>query len=552
MKRAGWYPAARQLQRWARVAADPTFRHRHRAQRDEYETFAHDYGAMLSERFSSEHNNATVLLVGGGFPAGAKFECGLIKALQAAGATPVVLTTNDPWVVKYYHLAGVRQMLFWEDVAEPLRLREAKRIVDAMTSTDALLAYERERVRVGRFAASSVLRRFRLGSIDFDQPELRQQVTYFLAVAMSAAVSATAILRTCQPSLALFMDRGYTPQGELFDACLARQIPAVTWNSSHKSNALMLKRYTRANRDDHHSSLSDQTWRRITAMRWTPAHRQRLREELLSNYVSGDWYSEVGTQFRTKLLEAPRVRERLGLDPHKKTAVIFSHIFWDATFFWGTDLFQSYEAWFVETVRAACANDRLNWMIKVHPGNIVKNARDGIRSEPSELAALQRQVGPLPSHVTLIPADSDLSTFSLFSVMDYCLTVRGTIGIEAASFGIPVLTAGTGRYDRQGFTIDSVSREEYLQRLAQLHEGAPLSAQQRELAERFAYGIFLLRPLPFTSLTFGYQRDAVATPTTRICVPTPEHWRSAPDLRMFTDWILGSRQEDFLLPEIRG
>ncbi len=84
--------------------------------------------------------------------------------------------------------------------------------------------------------------------------------------------------------------------------------------------------------------------------------------------------------------------------------------------------------------------------------------------------------------------------FSLFGVMDYCLTVRGTAGIEAARLGVPVLTAGPARYSGLGFTIDSASRAEYLARVARIQDTPPLSDEQRELAERFAYGLFVLRP----------------------------------------------------------
>ena len=82
--------------------------------------------------------------------------------------------------------------------------------------------------------------------------------------------------------------------------------------------------------------------------------------------------------------------------------------------------------------------------------------------------------------------------------MDYCLTVRGTIGIEAASFGIRVLTAGTGRYDHRGFTTDSETRETYLARIAAIETLPRLSAAEQELAERFAYGAFMLRPFALT------------------------------------------------------
>jgi hypothetical protein len=280
-------------------------------------------------------------------------------------------------------------------------------------------------------------------------------------------------------------------------------------------------------------------------MPWTEAERARLRQELHESYATGEWYSEAGTQFSTRIVDGAELRRRLGLDPAKRTAVIFPHILWDGTFFWGTDLFRTYEEWVVEAVRAACQNAHVNWIIKVHPANVVKNARDGVAGEPAELLAISRAVGALPPHVRVLPAETDINTYSLFGVMDYCLTVRGTIGIEAASFGIPVLTAGTGRYDHRGFTIDSASREEYLERLRTIHTIPRLSPAQQELAERFAYGTFLLRVLPLSTVTFRYARDAKATLITEVHARSQADWRQAHDLRAFSAWLKGDAA-DFL------
>ena len=43
--------------------------------------------------------------------------------------------------------------------------------------------------------------------------------------------------------------------------------------------------------------------------------------------------------------------KKFNLDPNKKIAVLFSHIFWDGTFFYGEDLFIDYEDWFRETLK---------------------------------------------------------------------------------------------------------------------------------------------------------------------------------------------------------
>ena len=140
-----------------------------------------------------------------------------------------------------------------------------------------------------------------------------------------------------------------------------------------------------------------------------------------------------------------------------------------------------------------------------------------------------------------------MSTLSLYSVMDYCVTVRGTVGIEAASFGIPVLTAGTGRYDRLGFTIDSESKAQYLDRLAHIHKVLALSSEQRELAERFAHGLFIVRPFSLRTVTLEYQRDAKASLRSKVSLPRGQDVRAAADLRALADWIR-SGEEDFLAP----
>jgi hypothetical protein len=137
----------------------------------------------------------------------------------------------------------------------------------------------------------------------------------------------------------------------------------------------------------------------------------------------------------------------------------------------------------------------------------------------------------------------------MFPVMDYCITVRGTVGVEAAMHGIPVLTAGSARYAERGFTIDSTERREYLSRLSRIDDQPRLSAHERELAERFAYGLFVLRPLALTSVTWdpsgvpGVGSTAHRRP--RINPRTAEDWRHAADLGALADWFV-SRDEDFL------
>ena len=321
---------------------------------------------------------------------------------------------------------------------------------------------------------------------------------------MASAAAVERLVRELRPSLVLTEDTAYTPRGEILDMCGQVGIPVIRWYTAHKASALMLKRYTSANRDHDINSLSDASWRLAREMDWSADRSEKLKRELSIGYARKDWYNEDGAQFNKRLLDIDAVRNRLGLDPLRKTAIIFPHVAWDASFGRGEDLFASYDEWLIETVQAACANEELQWVVRIHPGHAGK--RVDSRRMPDEEDTLRMRFGRLPKHVSLIPARSDISTLSLFPVMDYCLTVRGTVGLEAACRGIPVLTGGTGRYDRKGFTIDSATPRQYLERIARLQDISRLSPAQVELAERFAYGLFLLRPLPLSSIAVVYDK----------------------------------------------
>ena len=538
-------PAVRTVHYQLRRAIDRDFREQELLLDQEFRQFASEYGQAFRHPLSAEPGEGKRVLVVSSGSLGQLVEIALVKAFQLAGYHPLVLTDYDRWMGTYYREVGVQELLYWHEFVCPVPASEAVLALETLSSFEDLIKLEYCGARVGKYAASTALRHLRVGRLDVKNQAIRDALLPFLRRAMSYAKAAQEIVKTLRPQLVLSVDLGYSPRGELFDVCLAAGITTITWNAAHKNNTLMLKRYSPANRDVHPASLSTKTWNDLKAGPWTESDRERLRREVVGTYLSGEWYSEVGTQFHTTLQEAAEIRRTLDLDDRKKTAVIFSHIFWDGTFFYGTDLFGSYEEWFVETMKVACANPHLNWVVKIHPANIVKNVRDGVGSEPSELTAIRSLGGTLPSHVRIIQPDSRMSTLSLYSVMDYCVTVRGTVGIEAASLGISVLTAGTGRYDRLGFTIDSDSKAQYLNRLAHIQEIPSLSAEQRGLAERFAHGVFVLRPFSLHTVTLEYQRDAKATLRSRVCLPKGQDVRAATDLGALADWIR-SGEEDFL------
>lgn len=522
---------------------------RERARAAALAAFERDHGLALRAELLPAAIRGRALVVSVG-QQGIEVELALIKALEIAGLETTSLDSVDPWPSRYHRLVPRSHVAGWHDfgVLTPpaAARREACSILGRVRSLDDLLAITLHGARVGRCTAATALRGLRVGSLDLAQALLREQIEPFLARSIAAADVAARVVERVRPQHALFVDRGYTPQGELFDTCLEAGIDTVTWNMAHRSNALMMKRYTRANRDVHPASLSPASWNLLRSIDWTTTHEERVVTELRSTYASGDWFSEVGTQFNAALMEAEALRAQLELDPRKPTAVIFPHILWDGTFFWGTDLFSSYEEWLVETLRVVARDRSANWILKIHPAHAVKNARDRVTSQPAEVLAIRKHLGEMPPNVRLIEPTSRISTYSLYSIADSCFTVRGTVGIEAATFGIPAVTAGTGRYDRHGFTIDPDTKVEYLDTVAGVAALPRLTAEQRELALRYAYGEFVLRPLPLRALSYEFERDSAATAVTRRFPTESSAWRNSDELRAFAAWVSGGTEEDLL------
>lgn len=488
----------------------------------------------------------TVLIMGMGRVRFIAQEAVIRKSFEIAGYRCAVLIPQDRMVVRAYQQLGSDQLIFF-DHYQSVEPQDGLDLIKHCTTLDSITAFTINGVRCGKYAVSTLMRQTRTGAFDLSQPSVREELACALNRSLQCVKTAKTLIDHIRPDALVLVDRGYSPSGELFDTCIERDIPVFTWNAAHKNDTLMLKRYTAANRDVHPSSLSEATWRALCVMPWTREHSAAVRNELERCYSSGEWYAEVGTQFNKKAVDKATLITRLGLDPLRKTAVIFPHIFWDATFFWGKDLFENYEEWFIQTVQAACRNDRLNWVIKVHPANLVKNRRDGVMSEHSEITAIRKAVGELPPHVKIMPAETEISTLSLFNAIDCCVTVRGTVGIEAASFGVPVLTAGTGRYDRLSFTLDSDTREEYLDRLANAHDITVLSPAQTELALRHAWGVLLARPAKLKMVHMRYLANETADLEIDFQINTARQLHTLNDLQAISTWIKDG-VEDYVQP----
>ena len=485
-----------------------------------------------------------------------KLEGMLGKALQLAGWKPIVLVQDDSWVPRKYLAAfGIESFAtlapYLDDAARAEAAAAAREIIGAKPALADVRDLTFHGARIGRNILATVSRALHEGAVDLDDPRARAELERLLPRTLEATIAAERLLADLEPTLMLFLERNYAAEAPISDVALVQGLDVVQYVSGPQDDTLIFKRFTRETRREHPRSLSEESWLRVRELPWTPERDAELDDEFAKRYGNA-WALSRRIQSWTEDRPRGEVIAELGLDPAKKTAVLYSHILWDANMFYGEDLFADQEEWFLETVRAAVANPSVNWIVKLHPANVWKLKRERIEGARDEETAIREAVGELPAHVAIVRAESEISTRSIFGLTDYGITIRGSVGFELPCFGVPVLTAGTGFYSGRGFTIDSATPEQYLERLHSIETIPPLGADQIELARRHAWALFRLRPTPFTSF-FATIRplDEMGHPLdhdVEIRVRTPDELRGAADLRRIGRWLTQSRDLDYLEP----
>lgn len=482
-----------------------------------------------------------------------KLEAILAKALQISGCDVEILTWRHCfWPEKYFRLHGFEKFTYFDDYIDRFLAGDVSADCEGFLSQDLSLqnikSWRFKGCRVGQQVLGT-MGRAKYGMPDLTDAKMRRQFGKKLWQNIKAIYAAHALFSERNFDILLFNEANGMYYGGVFDVAFRKRKSIIQFVQPLRDDSLIFKRYDEESFGLHPNSLSQSTFERIKSFAWTPKHEERLWEEFESRY-GGKWFLSSRNFSDARQKDKNEIIRQLGLDPAKKTAVLFSHVLWDANLFYGEDIFEDYEEWFVETIKAACRNPLVNWVIKLHPSNVWKRNREGVTGELRESVLIREKIGDLPKHIFLVYPETNISALSFFKLADYGITSRGTVGMELPCFGVPVLTAGTGRYSGLGFTVDSSSKEEYLEKIGHIAEIPPLTGEQVLLAKKYAFAVFNLRPWVMQSVRpqFRYKKRG-AHPLDHNCRCTALSWESlkaSGDLKKFSSWALNSGSPDYL------
>lgn len=199
--RARLLPTLRRL-RAAVSSRSPAVRLKADEHRSRFEAFRARYASVFAPLPSGRSGSrGLALFMVNGFPPCIALEIALIKGLQLAGYEVAVLHFggDSVFALPYYALAGVKRTHAWKDYAPAPDVGAAKDLLATCSTLEDLLQLEERGVRIGQFAVSTHLRRFRKGSVDLADEADRHALIADLATARRALAAAEAIRLDAAP-----------------------------------------------------------------------------------------------------------------------------------------------------------------------------------------------------------------------------------------------------------------------------------------------------------------------------------------------------------------
>ncbi len=474
-------------------------------------------------------------------------------ALRMAGWKVIVLTSNSyQYEQRTFRCFGLSDFLYLEDF-DPVEKHEDFEVfyleqVKTCRSISDFLKLQYHQRSVGCPILTGALRGLKKTDNNYEDPAFQRLLRIDTIKTLTGIHVGERIAETISPKLVLINEANYAFHGAFVDAVNRHGIEVIQFLQTNRDDGLLLKRITAASRRSHPSSLSEKTWNKVLEEKWTQNHEDALSAEWEARY-GGTRFLQTRDQPDPTNLSPEEIRNKLGVSMDRKLVCVFVHVLWDTNLFYGDDLYEDFTHWLKETAAVAARVTSVDWIFKLHPANHWKVRMEGTGSETADSTIIHHAMNGIPPHVHVMEPRCGIGTRALISAIDAGVTVRGTIGMELPCFGVPVLTAGTGRYSGLGFTIDSNSRAQYVQRLETIDRLTPLSREVVLLAKKYAHTTFLRRTWMMKSFRSDFSRGSdkggqlhwdleVVDPRPR---QTP--WE---DMTNFSNWAAETGELDYL------
>lgn len=302
-----------------------------------------------------------------------------------------------------------------------------------------------------------------------------------------------------RPDLLVLSHSDYHSFGAFFKKFLQNKVPALIgtlYGEGRVGGRLYISLSDFENEPRNYAfACTPATWQQ--ALRDYSAHDDGQVTAYLKKRFAGDDNSFNGDYHKsTTRFQKDALLQQLGINqPFDVAALIAAHLLWDDATSSYRNIYYDYMSWLQRTLEITKENHHVLWIVKAHPSELHMGTKDRVRD-------IVRTVfgETLPRHVVFLDADTHLNTYSLIEAVDVVVTVRGTIGFEAACLGRTVINAGTGPYTAQGFNREFTQAADYEHCLATLHTAELALTPEQVRNARIAIFVYLMNKGPKSTL----------------------------------------------------
>jgi hypothetical protein len=169
---------------------------------------------------------------------------------------------------------------------------------------------------------------------------------------------------------------------------------------------------------------------------------------------------------------------------------LFTNLLWDGALEPDQALYDDVYEWLADTIDIFDDLNDAHLVIKPHPAEHLRGTNESVGDW------IQATYDRLPENVTLLPPDTDVDTYELFTDLDLGIVYASTVGLEMVYDGVPVVTSGYPPYHGFEITYDPKTKSEYrgfIQRPGD--HGCPAERQAR--ARRYFHLLFFCKHFEF-------------------------------------------------------
>ncbi len=384
----------------------------------------------------------------------------------------------------FYRKQGFEPVLFGSVLTESHRAT-ASALVEALPPKERI-DFTYEGVPVGRHAYASTLRSLLIGELA-DCPEHHRAFQGYLVAALLMVFACRRLLEREMPEVVV-VSHGIYLWGVVADFFREHGTRVVVHNVGYRRNTTYW-----FHDETYHKKLVDEPNALWEDTPFTPADVQILDAYMDSRRTGAmDYltYHPNPHEGREELLRT------LALDPKVRTFGLFTNVAWDAAIVFRDIAFDSMVEWVLATIQFFAGRKDTQLVIRCHPAEVKKE----IETLQKVADIVREAFDPLPDNVRLIPAESDLSTYTLSEIVDAGIVYTTKVGLEFACRGIPIVVAGEPFYRGKGFTLDPTTVEEYFETLEGIEKGQRLPPQEVERAKKYAHYYFYRRHIELNYL----------------------------------------------------